>query len=88
MKSGVERAGILVAQMELKQRAIEKFPLAYQLFFTELGLQQTTGMAIATFKATQLQQDYPVVTHVTDLCCGIGASCTADPRGRQSIPSG
>ncbi|MBT3891547.1 MAG: hypothetical protein HOF72_13055, partial [Planctomycetaceae bacterium] len=74
---GVQRAGILVAQMELKQRAIEKFPRAEQLFFTEIGLQQSTDMAIATFKATQLQQDYPAVTHVTDLCCGIGGDLMA-----------
>jgi len=74
---GVERAGILIAQMELKQRAIEKFPRAQQLFFTELGLQQSTDMAIATFKAKQLKQDYPAVTHVTDLCCGIGGDLMA-----------
>ncbi|MBT4692100.1 MAG: hypothetical protein HOB73_02010 [Planctomycetaceae bacterium] len=74
---GVARAGILVAQMELKQRAIEKFPRAQQLFFTEIGLQQSTDMAIATFKATQLKQDYPAVTHVTDLCCGIGGDLMA-----------
>jgi hypothetical protein len=74
---GLERAGILVAQMGLKQRAIEKFPRAEQLFFTEIGLQQSTDMAIATFKATQLQQDYPAVTHVTDLCCGIGGDLMA-----------
>ncbi len=74
---GVDRAGILVAQTELKQRAMEKFPRAQQLFFTEIGLQQSTDIAIATFKATQLQHDYPAVTHVTDLCCGIGGDLMA-----------
>lgn len=74
---GVDRAGILVAQTELKQRAIEKFPRAKQLFFTEIGLQQSTDMAIAIFKARQLQHDYPAVNHVTDLCCGIGGDLMA-----------
>lgn len=76
-KIGAQRATILVAQMALKQRAIEKFPQSQQLFFTELGLQQSTDMAIATFKAAQLRRDYPAVTHVTDLCCGIGGDLMA-----------
>ena len=41
---GVDRAGILVAQTELKQRVIEKFPRAQQLFFTEIGLQQSNHL--------------------------------------------
>ena len=76
-KIGAQRATILVAQMALKQRAIEKFPQSQQLFFTELGLQQSTDMAIATFKAAQLRRDYPAVAHVTDLCCGIGGDLMA-----------
>jgi len=69
-----ERAGLIVDQITLRRRATRKFgTLAKQMFFTDLGLQQSTDLWIARYKAARLSPD----THAIDYCCGIGGDLLA-----------
>jgi THUMP domain-containing protein len=61
------RAHLLVQQVELRERARDKFPRAEAMFFTPLGLQQATDWWVAAYKAGR----FPAGP-VFDLCCGIG----------------
>jgi len=74
---GQTRAEILVTQSKLRKRSLDKFSVGGEMFFTEIGLQQATDKAIASFKANQIKQLFPQVRHVTDLCCGIGGDLMA-----------
>ena len=65
---GVERAALVLEQVELRRRAREKFPEADQLFFIRRGLEQATDARLATYKAFR----FAVANDLADLCCGIG----------------
>jgi len=69
-----ERSRLIVDQIALRRRAIGKFgTLAKQMFFTDLGLQQSTDLGIARYKAARLSPE----THAVDYCCGIGGDLLA-----------
>lgn len=64
-----ERAGLVVQQIELRRRGRAKFgDLAAKMFFTDVGLQQSTDFWIARYKSLRLGADQPIV----DYCTGIG----------------
>jgi hypothetical protein len=69
-----ERARLIVQQIELRQKAVEKFgEQARRMFFTDLALQQATDRWIAAYKASRFRADSPI----TDYCCGIGGDLIA-----------
>ena len=64
-----ERAALIVQQVELRRRGVQKFgPLAGEMFFTDLALQQASDRWIAAYKASQ----FPAGELILDYCCGIG----------------
>ena len=67
-----ERAHLVVEQVELRERAREKFSLADQMFFTRKGLEQATDEVLANYKAAR----FPGAV-IADLCCGIGGDLMA-----------
>jgi hypothetical protein len=69
----VERARLVVEQVELRRRARDKFQLADQLFFTRRSLEQATDDVLARVKAHR----FPAGTFVVDICCGIGGDLMA-----------
>jgi hypothetical protein len=68
-----ERAHLVLEQVELRERAKEKFARAEQMFFTRKGLEQATDEQIAAYKANRFPSPRPVA----DLCCGIGGDLLA-----------
>ncbi len=69
-----ERSRLIVDQIALRRRAAVKFgTLAKRMFFTDLGLQQSTDLWIARYKATRLNS----AIHAVDYCCGIGGDLLA-----------
>lgn len=69
-----DRASLIVQQLELRLRAIEKFgELASRMFFTDVGLQQSTDLRIARYKASRFPQDADIV----DYCTGVGGDLLA-----------
>lgn len=70
---GPARARLALAQVDLRGRARDKFPLAAQMFFTRIALEQATDHAIAAYKARRFPNDQPIV----DLCCGVGGDLLA-----------
>ncbi len=76
---GADRARLVIQQAELRRRAVEKFPLAADLFFTRKALEQASGSAVAAYKAAR----FPAAMAIADLCCGIGGDAMAlAERGR------
>ena len=73
-----ERSRILTEQLALRARATVKFPDAARLFFTQIGLEQSTDFWVASYKARRFSAN----TDVADLCCGIGGDAMAI--GRQN----
>jgi hypothetical protein len=67
------QAHLLVEQVELRQRAREKFSRAEQMFFTRKCLEQATDERIAAYKASR----FIPPGAVADLCCGIGGDALA-----------
>ncbi|HLV80960.1 MAG TPA: class I SAM-dependent methyltransferase, partial [Chthonomonadaceae bacterium] len=68
-----EYAAAAVETLELRQRARAKFPDADTMLFTPEGLEQSTGAAIARYRAARFPEDAPVL----DACCGIGGDARA-----------
>ncbi len=56
-------------QRKLRAKAARKCPLAAEMLFTPLGLEQLTHAELAAYKASRLPSD---VRNVADLCCGLG----------------
>jgi hypothetical protein len=67
------RAHLVVEQIELRERARDKFRLAERMYFTPKGLEQATDDVLAAYKAGRFPANEPVV----DLCCGIGGDLMA-----------
>ena len=67
------RTHLVIEQVELRRRAEKKFSQAAEMFFTTIGLQQSTDEWIAGHKAARYRVGEPVV----DLCCGIGGDLLA-----------
>lgn len=62
------RTHLLLSQVELRNRARDKFSDPAELFFTRKGLEQTTDETLARYKAARFPANQPLA----DLCCGIG----------------
>ena len=74
-----EQAHLVLQQAELRRRAQRKFSAAAEMFFTPVGLEQSTGEAVARYKAGR----FPPGRELFDLCCGIGGDLAAlAERGR------
>src|SRR5690348_11971343 len=54
-----ERTHLLVEQADLRRRAAAKFTQPERMFFTRLGLEQSTDEWTATYKATRLIKRAP-----------------------------
>ena len=67
------RAAIVIEQAQLRIRAEKKFACADQMFFTRRGLEQSTSLQIARYKATRFAE----LKDVADICCGIGGDLIA-----------
>ncbi|HZT43954.1 MAG TPA: class I SAM-dependent methyltransferase [Chthonomonadaceae bacterium] len=68
-----ELAAATVELQELRQRARAKFSDADTMFFTPEGLEQSTGEAIARYRAAR----FPEGAAILDACCGIGGDARA-----------
>lgn len=68
-----ERARLVLQQVELRRRAQVKFAAADRMFFTPVGLEQSTDQWVAAHKAGH----FPARGPVADLCCGIGGDLMA-----------
>ncbi len=69
------RTHLLVEQAELRRRATAKFTHPEEMFFTRVGLEQSTDEWIAAYKATRfapLRAGSSPTPAIYDLCCGIG----------------
>jgi hypothetical protein len=69
-----ERARLVVEQVALRRRAVDKFGVrAARMFFTRVHLEQATDLWTARYKAMRLGDAEPVA----DYCCGIGGDLIA-----------
>lgn len=59
----------MLEQRKLRQKAVRKCPMAMDMLFTPLGLEQLTHAELASYKASRLPEG---VRSVADLCCGLG----------------
>ncbi|WP_254510440.1 class I SAM-dependent methyltransferase [Anatilimnocola floriformis] len=66
------RTHLLLEQVELRNRARDKFADPSAMFFTRKGLEQCTDEALAGYKAARFPQG-----SIADLCCGIGGDALA-----------
>jgi hypothetical protein len=74
------RAHLLLQQLELRRRAKEKFTFADRMFFTRVGLEQSTDEWVACYKASRfagLKDGASAPLAIVDLCCGIGGDLVA-----------
>jgi hypothetical protein len=72
----VERARLVVEQVELRRRAAEKFgERAARMFFTRVLLEQATDLWIARYKAQRLAAGGAAA--LGDYCCGAGGDLLA-----------
>jgi hypothetical protein len=67
-----DRAHLIVEQIELRERAREKFSLADSMYFTKKGLEQATDEVLANYKAARFPAE-----PCFDYCCGIGGDLLA-----------
>lgn len=73
-----EHTAAVVTTCELREKARKKFPAADRMFFTPVGLEQSTDAFIAAYKASRFPPGVPVA----DICCGIGGDlCALAARG-------
>ncbi len=80
-----ERAHLVIEQVELRQRAREKFSLANRMYFTRKGLEQATDERLADYKASRIPAERD---NILDFCCGIGGDLLALCRQRASLTVG
>jgi THUMP domain-containing protein len=59
----------MLEQRKLRLKAARKCPMAMDMLFTPLGLEQLTHAELAAYKASRFPQG---VRTVADLCCGLG----------------
>lgn len=67
------RVHLLLEQLDLRRKAVAKFPDAERMFFLAQALEQATDIHVARYKARR----FPVDERVADLCCGIGGDSIA-----------
>ncbi|TWT35765.1 hypothetical protein KOR34_06590 [Posidoniimonas corsicana] len=68
-----ERTGLLLEQLELRERGTAKFSRAERMYFTRVGLQQATDEWVAGYKASR----FAGLPAVADVCCGVGGDLVA-----------
>lgn len=68
-----ERAALLLTQVDLRERAAEKFSRANEMLFTRPGLEQSTSEPVARYRAAR----YGGFEHIVDMCCGLGGDLIA-----------
>ncbi|MDB2686897.1 hypothetical protein N9Y42_06765 [Mariniblastus sp.] len=82
------RAALIMEQTQLRIRAKPKFSLADQMFFTKRGLEQSSGVGLAIYKASHFRGHESVL----DVCCGIGGDllglANRDPGNNKLITTG
>ncbi len=66
------QAGLVVEQIELRQRARRKFSNPEKMRFSRRSLEQSSGQLFADYKAYKLRDRIGAGKKVADLCCGIG----------------
>jgi hypothetical protein len=66
----------LLEQRKLRHKARRKNPLALDMLFTPLGLEQLTHAELARHKAGRLPEG---ISSLADLCCGMGGDSMAVP---------
>ena len=76
------RTHLLLEQIALRERGRAKFSIADRMFFTPLGLEQSSDEIVADYKASRFAAQDPTF----DLCCGIGGDLLA--LGRRSQTTG
>lgn len=71
----LERANVAAALslMMFRQKAKDKFTLAENMFFTSLGLEQSSGEKVANHIAKRFKKDWTVA----DITCGVGGNLVA-----------
>jgi len=69
----IDRAALVLTQLDLRERAAAKFAHPERMLFTRAGLEQATSEDIARYRATRLAGSERIV----DLCCGIGGDLIA-----------
>ena len=67
------RTRLVVDQIELRERAKQKFADADKMLFTRKLLEQATDQRSARYKASRFPSD----SHTVDLCCGLGGDLLA-----------
>ncbi len=75
-KKGIspERTRLVLEQLRLRERATEKFgDCAKNMYFTPIGVEQSTDRWIAAYKASR----FPANSPIADICCGIGGDLCA-----------
>src|SRR5258706_7335897 len=72
-KLSADQVHLVLEQVELRQRAKEKFSAAERMYFTPKSLMQATDEAIALYKARRFSTE----ERLADLCCGIGGDLLA-----------
>jgi len=78
------QAGALLTLARLRQRAVAKFPLAQQLFYTPEALEQATAWPVALHHAAWFEAHAPDGP-ILDLGCGIGGDTLALAQHRPVI---
>ena len=68
-----ERARLVMQQVELRERARDKFSHPERMFFTPTGLEQATDEIVAAYKAVR----FAGRASVYDLCSGVGGDLSA-----------
>lgn len=69
-----EKAALAAVQVVLRSRGKEKFAeLAERMFFTQVGIEQSSDRWIAEYKAKRFPEGVPAA----DICCGIGGDLLA-----------
>ncbi len=75
------RTHLVVGQIELRERARQKFAEADKMLFTRKLLEQATDERSARYKASR----FPVGAQTVDLCCGLGGDLLALADHGQSL---
>src|SRR5437867_771632 len=68
-----ERVAAAIELLDLRARSRAKFSRANEMFFTREGLEQSSGEAVANWRAARFSEGATIL----DLCCGIGGDAVA-----------
>ena len=77
----LQRSHLVLEQIELRRRARRKFSHSERLFFSRVGLQQSTDQQLAEYKSGRFKNNDSVI----DLCCGIGGDLMALSKAHEVV---